>query len=390
MKAEEKIIRATVRSGSVYVTWGDKHVSEFNGMWLHRSSGFHAREKMQVKSYGLVPKKVKVTNSGNLLVEWDEQNIADTEHEASWLRAHCYSACERERRRRPMISWAQEIEQELPVSVYPDIISDNEARLRCFEQVLDYGFSIVREVTATPGTLLRVAELFGLVVPSPYADDLDQPQIENIRANLDGSVNTRKADFLAPHTDTCWRSSLSGLIYLHCLAQHSLGGETLLVDGVYLAERMRTRFPKSFKTLSETPLSFSSNVSVDDEWQVFGRVISLDHDGNVSGVRYSGGAITQLDLPAQLIEPVCHALDCFEKVLFDEKFWLYLKLAPCDLIVIDNQRVLHGRTAFDPTKCVRHLQTCSTRRDEFHNRYRALCHRMDRIDNRRELLRGVI
>ena len=43
-----------------------------------------------------------------------------------------------------------------------------------------------------------------------------------------------------------------------------------------------------------------------------------------------------------------------------------------DLHIFDNQRVLHGRTEFDPTRGERHLQQCSVNRNEFHNTIRTL------------------
>ena len=52
-------------------------------------------------------------------------------------------------------------------------------------------------------------------------------------------------------------------------------------------------------------------------------------------------------------------------------------MEPGDLHVFDNQRVLHGRTEFDPTNCERHLQQCSINRDEFHSNLRTLAHQLN-------------
>ena len=286
--------------------------------------------------------------------------------------------------------WDGEIAGQLPQTDHKALKEGETALLRLWEQVLDYGFSLVRGVPARHGEVLGLAARFGLVSPTPYADDPAEPNLEHIQVDTRVPVNTRKSDFLGPHTDTCWRTSLSGLIYLHCLKAHASGGETFLVDGFALGERLRTEAPDCFSTLSEIPLNFASKVSNGDDWRARGRVISLGPDGEVCGLRFSAPSIHQLDLPEALIEPVLRALERFEKLLYDETLWLRISLSPGDLLVVDNQRVLHGRTAFDPDAGDRHLQTCSTRRDEFHNRYRQLAHRCGREDWNRDLSWGVI
>ena len=49
-------------------------------------------------------------------------------------------------------------------------------------------------------------------------------------------------------------------------------------------------------------------------------------------------------------------------------------------MAIDNQRVLHGRTLFDPTTGARHLQHCNVERDDFHNNYRHLARKLGHDD----------
>jgi gamma-butyrobetaine dioxygenase len=395
--AKVTIRRAVAEEGQVVVTWGDGHHSRYHAAWLRhaldtsppgrldggpRRSAPRAGGKARIES-------VEINSDGDLEVTW-QSDPSVTRHRAAWLREHCYSAQERARRRRPLQLWDAGIAGRLPRSDYGTLREDATALLTLYEQVLDYGFALLRDVPAHNAAVLDVAELFGLVSPTPYADDSAEPRLEDVRIDHRVPVNTRKSDFLGPHTDTCWRTSLSGLIYLHCLKAHGSGGETFLVDGFALGERLRTEAPDCFSTLSEIPLNFASKVSNGDDWRARGRVISLGPDGEVCGLRFSAPSIHQLDLPEALIEPVLRALERFEALLYDETLWLRMSLSPGDLLVLDNQRVLHGRTAFDPDAGDRHLQTCSTRRDEFHNRYRHLARRCGREDWNRDLSWGVI
>ncbi len=373
---EFTLAEAEIRDGHLWVAWADGHESEFHAAWLRRTPDFRDGAPKNGGSDpgevapGPTLSNVRVTESGDLAITWS--NARQSDHKADWLRQHCYDPGERSRRQRQLELWDGASLDRLPESRYEAIVNEPRALLDCYRQVLDFGFSLVRDVPTNPGEILQVAGRFGLVSPSPYADDPAVPQVENVIVNPKLPVNTRKCDFLAPHTDTCWRTSLSGLVYLHCLAAHDEGGETLLVDGFHLAGRLRRAAPEAFSLLATVPLNFQANVSKQDQWRAAGRIFSQDHLGQVTGIRFGIGSVAPLDLPAEKIEPMCAALDLLERLLLDPAHWLTFKLKPGDLVVLDNQRVLHGRTAFDPKGGARHLQTCSTRRDEFHNRFRAL------------------
>jgi gamma-butyrobetaine dioxygenase len=56
----------------------------------------------------------------------------------------------------------------------------------------------------------------------------------------------------------------------------------------------------------------------------------------------------------------------------DPKYILNLKLKGGEMVVFDNRRVLHGRSAFDPNTGRRHLHGCYVDRGEFESRLRML------------------
>jgi gamma-butyrobetaine dioxygenase len=53
--------------------------------------------------------------------------------------------------------------------------------------------------------------------------------------------------------------------------------------------------------------------------------------------------------------------------LRDLKFQLKFRLRSGDLVVFDNQRVLHGRTPFSSAKHARHLRGCYLTRDSVYS-----------------------
>ena len=161
-------------------------------------------------------------------------------------------------------------------------------------------------------------------------------------------------------------------------------------DGFAVAARLREQSAQAFSLLSTVPIAFAAEVADRDFWRASGRVISVSADGVVEGMRYNGNSIGQLDLPDELIEPVYSALEQFESILYDRDLWWRPRLAPGDLLVIDNHRVLHGREAFDASSAERHIQCCNVERDDFHNNYRRLEKRLGVGDWSRRISAGVI
>jgi gamma-butyrobetaine dioxygenase len=57
------------------------------------------------------------------------------------------------------------------------------------------------------------------------------------------------------------------------------------------------------------------------------------------------------------------------------RFRVRFRFRPGDLLSFDNERVLHGRSSFDPATGVRHLQGCYMEADELLCRQRILSRR---------------
>ncbi|WP_318011234.1 TauD/TfdA family dioxygenase [Mesorhizobium sp. ESP-6-2] len=66
------------------------------------------------------------------------------------------------------------------------------------------------------------------------------------------------------------------------------------------------------------------------------------------------------------------------------------QLQPGEVLVFDNQRVLHGRTAFDPTLAVRHLRSCNIDRDGVHSAFRTLARRFAPEEAEAVLYQGAV
>ena len=394
--ANDHFILTSVKlcEGGVNVRWSDGFDGFYHDISLRHSPGFPGA-KRPAGPEGRFPRnkqsisiaKAKIKDSGQLNLKWSDG--CNSDHDADWLRDNVYGGDTRQRRR-PVTTWNAITIKDQNSFSYPDIIQNDGALLALSQRLLDFGVALVRDVPTDMGTVVDIGNWFGHVPANLYADDHENPAICNVRVDPSVTVATNMCHFLGPHTDTCWRQTLIGLLLMHCLQAHPEGGRSIVVDGFSVAQGLREKDADAFKLLAEIPLNFSSQVDNGDDWQTLGRVLSVAADGGLEGVRYNGNSIGQLELPSDLVKDAYRALEQFETLLYDRDLWWQPRLQSGDLLIIDNHRVLHGREAFDPSVGARHLQCCGVDRDDFQNQYRRLARKLNSPDANLRLTAGVV
>ena len=86
-------------------------------------------------------------------------------------------------------------------------------------------------------------------------------------------------------------------------------------------------------------------------------------------MRYAERPLAPLDIPEDLVIPYYRAFGDFTKRVREPENELRFKLESGQTVVFDNQRMTHGRTAFDG---YRHMRTAYVERDFFHSNLRVL------------------
>jgi gamma-butyrobetaine dioxygenase len=237
--------------------------------------------------------------------------------------------------------------------------------LTMLEHYLRRGFLRLRGVPTEPGSVLAAARRFG------FPRETNFGLLFDVRSVPDATDLAYTALALDPHTDNPYREPVPGIQLLHCLVNDTKGGLSTLVDGVAVAEALRTESPAGFAQLTSTPVRFQYRDATTD-LVAWAPLIELDLRGRVRAVHYS---------PRLDYAPFAHttSLDSFyrAKAEFDAlcrspDFEIRFRLDPGDLVMFDNRRLLHGRTDFDPAEGLRHLQGCYIDGDGPRSRYRVL------------------
>ena len=172
--------------------WADGHRSRFHHLWLRDNcfcsecgETWTGRRYVMLTDFALDihPLSSELDPEGNLAVIWSGHSHRSV-FEAPWLRRHCNSVEERNRRRHRPILWNHTLIEKLPEVEYAQVCSSESSLLHLYELVRDYGIGVVHGVpTGVDGTSSladsnvdgsrSLGELFGVLDDSGYGEILN-------------------------------------------------------------------------------------------------------------------------------------------------------------------------------------------------------------------------
>ena len=244
-------------------------------------------------------------------------------------------------------------------------LDKNAEILEALEKFLTYGFIIVKDTPTEKKSILEVAAKFGFVRETNFGNFFE------VYSRPDGNDLAYTARELFPHTDNPYRNPVPGIQLLHCIINETSGGLSTLVDSIEVANIVRKQDPEGFGLLATIPLRYRF-IDKNTELIDHNTMISLDNVGEVSGIHYS----SKVDFLPPLSKEKTIAYHRARKRLIslfkDKRFELQFLLKKGELMMFDNNRVLHGRTSFNPNEGMRQLQGCYIDRDAPRSLYRVL------------------
>jgi gamma-butyrobetaine dioxygenase len=239
---------------------------------------------------------------------------------------------------------------------------------------LELGFVIFTGVPTQSAQILRVAAQFGFTRETNFGALFD------VRSTPQATDLAYTAMALDPHTDNPYRWPVPGVQLLHCLANETAGGLSTLVDGFAAAEALRARDAESFRRLTQTAVRFRYRDAA-TELVASAAPIELDATGRLLSVHFS----PRLDFvplqPPHELAAYYRARRAFDHLLRSPEFEIRFLLDAGELVMMDNRRLLHGRTGFDPAQGLRHLQGCYIDIDGPRSLYRVLRRRQASKEN---------
>lgn len=180
-------------------------------------------------------------------------------------------------------------------------------------------------------------------------------------ATFDHPTSAYTSGYLAPHTDGTFISEQAGLIAFHCVKHTGTGGETILIDGFQVAEKIRQEHPDVFERLCKTNF-VSAFKEPGAHYSHAAPFFILDAETEkVAQIRYNHVHRSPTVATAR-VRQYYHDMKLLTKYVDDPANQVVLKLNPGCVLIIDNWRLLHGRTAYNG---IRALTGCYVGHDEF-------------------------
>lgn len=363
---------AEVHEAGVTVRWSHKSPTTLPNFWLrdncrcpkcrHPGNGQKLYEIVDLPG-DLAAIEAAVAPDHSVTVLWSDGHRS--EYTVEWLNQHDLLPAARAARRPRVQHWGKALESDLPTGDWPAMLANPTQELAWIERYTTLGFGVLKNVPTKAGMVADVGNRLGFVRVTNYGRLFDVVSVPDPK-NL---ANTALG--LGVHSDNPYRHPSPGVQLLHCLLSEAPGGDTLLVDGFHAAEILRNENPGAFALLSAVPLTFWF---ADDQAELEARqtLISADMDGVITAVHFNNRSADWLDAPVDLAGRWYDAYRIFAQILKRPELELIFRLGPGDCVVLQNDRALHGRTAFDPGLGRRHLQGCYIDRDGIESRRRVL------------------
>ncbi|XP_053600325.1 trimethyllysine dioxygenase, mitochondrial [Plodia interpunctella] len=359
-----------VLENGIELTLQDGNNAVFEDCWLRDhcrcSSCYHADTCQRAKHILEIPES-KITdasrNSSQLYIKWDDghKSVYDIE----FLSKFDYKSWNKGRTLKPIVWNGRDIAHKLMKVHVDKFLRTEEGVSIVFQHLLDYGVALIEGVEPTTEATAIVCKALGGIQQTLFGGMWEF----TTRADHADTAYTNLP--LAVHNDNTYFTEAAGLQVLHCLVHsNGSGGETILVDGFYGALKLRQHFPEDYDFLSKFHLE-AEYIEEGHRHKYAAPVIRVNDDTKeLEQIRfnvYDRAPMAFAD--SKQCRVYYRSLRNLARYYEDPENQWQFKLTPGTVMVMDNFRVLHGRTGFSGHRV---LSGCYVSRSDWLDKARTL------------------
>lgn len=344
-----QISQFTFTDQTLTIDWHDGQQSELAAIWLRdhcqmpQSRDPHSGQRLlNITDIPLDNRIAGVTQTQkSLTIDFAPESHSSV-FDIDWLRQNCYcinTQIDNRSEVGKLIWQGDSFDQGLLQYNYDEFCHSDQTRRGALQAVKDYGFVLLDAVPCEDGQILKVINEFGFVRETNYG-----PLFE-VRSEINPNNLAFTNLGLGCHLDNPYRDPVPGLQLLHCLQSSIAGGESILQDGFMAANILRDENPEHFKTLSQQWINYRFR-DADTDLHTRVPMIEVNDYNQIVKVRYNNRSIDSLKLAADKIPSFYTAYRHYAEILQREDLQISFKLSPGELVIFDNTRVLHARSAF--------------------------------------------
>ena len=228
---------------------------------------------------------------------------------------------------------------------------EDEEMYNALVNFYQYGFVIFKKVPTKNNFIVNFANSIGSIRRTNFGEFF------NVRSKPNPNDLAYTSLPFAPHTDNPYRNPVPCIQILHCIENEVSGGLSTLVDGFTVTEQLKKDFPDYYKILTEIKVRFQfvDQSIILEDWA---QMIQLDEQGEFKQVRFSPRLDFVPLMDKAKLDLFYTARKKISELYNSDNFRIEFKLRPGDLLMMDNYRLLHGRTTYNTNEGIRFLQGC--------------------------------
>ncbi|NNE96113.1 MAG: gamma-butyrobetaine,2-oxoglutarate dioxygenase [Acidimicrobiales bacterium] len=365
----------TVDGNTVILRWGD-HKGHLSATWLRENTVGHGVDP--VTREGIADpaelRRHRVTKlevvDGDLEVRWDDG--LTYRFPSGWLHSFVAGDQLTDAGLPDPIPWVTtaapdhmegERRTDLPTFVWPTTPSGTEL-LALLTQLMAFG-----AIRLTDGPVDHDA-LEGFVRRIAHLRDTNFGHVWDVVAKVDPDSTAYTGRSLVPHTDLPSRENPPGFQALHCVENSCVGGLNQISDALAIVGYLADHEPEIHDALTTLNWIFQSKgKDIDHRWR--GPIVDVGSDGSLV-IRGFSPVRAYPDMDPEDVDRSYDAIARFHELGADPAFQIESSFQPGDAVIFDNRRMLHARSAYDPTAGTRHLRGCYFELDDVRSTMRVL------------------
>ena len=349
------------------VMWDNSAQARFHAIWLRDNALDPATRAagngQRLITLGDIPADTRidaVSSDGAVLSVTFVPEGKVVEFPSDWLQDHAY---DRERQTRQagwlgagLKTWDKATGQIVRAD-FDDLKSNPAILGHWLSAIHQYGFTLVTNGPKESGAVLNVVGLFGYIRETNYGKWFE------VRTEVNPTNLAFTGLALQGHTDNPYRDPVPTLQLLYCLDNSTSGGDSILIDGFRVVERLQEEMPEGFALLSQYCARFEYSGTEGICLRARRPMIELAPDGELLGIRFNNRSSAPItDVPFEDMETYYAAYRRFGELVDDPAMGIVVKLQPGECVLFDNTRLLHARTGFAGAGS-RWLQGCYSDKD---------------------------
>lgn len=365
-----KIINVIQNSKSFDITWEDCSHTETPFIWL-RDNDINERHPLtHERVFDLLSVELDIQpnrydfDAEQLQITWPNKDTISI-YSAQWLYLHRPGHRLPDPAKIDKLSWLDGNISSLPRHDGQACKQDQKALLCALQSLKSTGIILVENLENDPAAGEAFGDLIGFKRESNYGVVFEVKS----KPNPNNLAYTSLA--LPLHTDLANQEFIPGNQFLHCYKNTATGGGSQFADALTIVNKFRDECPNHYQLLCELQLPWHFIDEVTDLRQ-HRPVISLNRDGSFRGLTFNAHLAYTPDFSAELLYDFYAAFRNLMERIRHSPHNIEYTLKPTEMVVFDNQRILHGRASFNTNSGERHLRGYYIEHNEIENRIRML------------------